>query len=108
MSDLHATIMNLPCEPDTSTDSERLAFKRGHKQARHAAAELAAAHEGEAGLAGDDAAVAAILFALGDRDEGMLFLRYWSQGDFDVIRRDWPEAPEEVFIGADPLHKTSK
>lgn len=35
----------------------------------------------------------------------MLFLRYWNEGDFDVIRREWPDAPEEVFIGADPLYK---
>lgn len=55
----------------------------------------------------NDAAVAAIQFALDD-DEGMQFLRLWNGGDFDVIRREWPEAPEEVFIGADPLHKPSK
>ncbi|KAA0946189.1 hypothetical protein FQ186_26095 [Pseudomonas sp. ANT_H14] len=54
-----------------------------------------------------DAAVAAIQFAL-DNGEGMSFLRLWNQGDFDVIRSEWPEAPEEVFIGADPLHKPSK
>ncbi|WP_116893407.1 hypothetical protein [Pseudomonas syringae] len=55
----------------------------------------------------NNAAVAAIQFALDD-DEGMQFLRLWNQGDFDVIHRQWPEAPEEVFIGADPLHKPSK
>lgn len=55
----------------------------------------------------NDAAVAAIQFALDD-DDGMQFLRLWNAGDFDVIRREWPEAPEEVFIGADPLHKLSK
>lgn len=54
-----------------------------------------------------DAAVAAIQFALDD-DGGIQFLRHWNDGDFDVIRRVWPEAPEEVFIGADPLHKPSK
>lgn len=54
-----------------------------------------------------DAAVAAIQFALDD-DEGIQFLRLWNQGDFDVLRSEWPEAPEEVFIGADPLHKSSK
>ncbi|WP_439125903.1 MAG: hypothetical protein ACNJA3_28765 (plasmid) [Pseudomonas rhizophila] len=54
-----------------------------------------------------DAAVAAIQFALKD-DEGMQFLRLWNQCDFDVIRREWPEAPETVFIGADPLYKPSK
>ncbi|MNW14225.1 hypothetical protein D3C71_2123940 [compost metagenome] len=55
----------------------------------------------------NDAAVAAIQFALDDAD-GMQFLRLWNEGDFDVIRREWPEAPEEIFIGADPLHKPSK
>ena len=54
----------------------------------------------------NDAAVAAIRFALDD--DGMQFLQLWNQGDFDVIRREWPEAPDEVFIGAYPLHKPSK
>lgn len=49
------------------------------------------------------AAVAAFQFAL-ETDEGLQFLRCWNQGDFDVIRREWPEVPESVFIGADPLH----
>jgi hypothetical protein len=49
------------------------------------------------------AAVAAIQFALEDED-GIDFLSYWNQGDFDIIRRNWPEAPETVYIGADPLH----
>lgn len=51
-----------------------------------------------------NAAVAAILFALED-DEGMAFLRYWNEGEFDRCRSGWPEAPEEVYIGADPLYK---
>lgn len=50
-----------------------------------------------------NSAVAAIQFALAT-DEGIEFLRCWNRGDFDVIRREWPEAPNEVFIGADPLH----
>ncbi|MOA41460.1 hypothetical protein D3C78_1634220 [compost metagenome] len=53
---------------------------------------------------GTDAAVAAIQFALDDED-GMQFLRLWNEGEFDVIRREWPDAPAEVFIGADPLYK---
>lgn len=40
LDDLHAAILNLPCEPDSSNHAERTAFKRGHKQARHAAAGL--------------------------------------------------------------------
>jgi len=52
------------------------------------------------------AAIAAIEFAL-KTDEGLEFLRCWHQGDFQAIRKEWPEAPEAVFIGADPLHKAS-
>jgi len=52
-----------------------------------------------------DAAVAAIAFTLDYQTEcPMDFLRCWNDGDFDAIREEWPEAPEEVFIGADPLH----
>ena len=51
----------------------------------------------------NDAAVEAIQFALAN-DEGLAFLRCWNEGDFQAIRDEWPEAPEEVFIGADPLH----
>lgn len=51
-----------------------------------------------------DAAVAAIQFTLNDED-GLQFLRLWNEGDFDAIRREWPDAPEDVFIGADPLYK---
>lgn len=51
----------------------------------------------------NDAAVAAIQFTL-EIDEGLAFLRCWTEGDFDAIREEWPEAPKEVFIGADPLH----
>lgn len=29
----------------------------------------------------------------------------WNEGNFEALRRDWPELPEEVYIGADPLHK---
>ena len=43
--DLHAKIMNLALAPGLSeintTESEQLAYKRGHRDARHAAADLA-------------------------------------------------------------------
>jgi hypothetical protein len=43
--DLHAAIMNLPCDLEKCTSKDWvMAFKVGHKVARHAAAELAAAH----------------------------------------------------------------
>lgn len=51
-----------------------------------------------------NAAVAAIEYALSD-DDPMAFLRNWLQGDFDVLRREWDNVPDEVFIGADPLLK---
>lgn len=60
------------------------------------------------GDAGDqDAAVAAIQFALEDED-GLDFLSYWNEGEFDAIRRNWKNVPETVFIGADPLHQATR
>ena len=51
-----------------------------------------------------DAAVAAIEFALDfNTDDPMSFLRCWFEGDFESIRKEWPEAPDQVFDGADPL-----
>lgn len=51
-----------------------------------------------------DASTAAIKFALDTHtDGGMEFLRCWFHSDFESIRKEWPEAPEAVFIGADPL-----
>ncbi len=49
-----------------------------------------------------DATVNAIEFAL-RTDGGIEFLRCWMVGDFAAIREEWPDAPESVFIGADPL-----
>ena len=56
------------------------------------------------------ASTAAILFALAVEEEhydGMTFLRMWNEGEFEAIRRAWPDCPDEVFIGADPLFKPS-
>ncbi len=50
-----------------------------------------------------NSAVAAIQFAL-ETDDGLAFLRCWNEGNFEAIRREWPEAPVSVFVGADPLH----
>lgn len=61
-----------------------------------------------------DASIAAISYALkcGTSDGGMEFLHAWNEGNFKAIRNEWPDAPEAVFIGADPLHpltpKTSR
>lgn len=51
-----------------------------------------------------DAAVAAIEYAL-RTDEGLEFLRCWLHGEFGSIRKEWPDAPEAVFVGADPLYR---
>ena len=50
------------------------------------------------------ASTAAIAFSLrmDDADDAMGFLRLWNEGEFDSIRRSWPEAPEEIY-GLDPL-----
>lgn len=52
-----------------------------------------------------DAAVAAIGYALTQGVDAVEFLCAWMHGEFDAIRKEWPEAPETVFIGADPLYK---
>ena len=33
------------------------------------------------------------------------FLGYWSLGEFDTLRRNWENIPDEVFIGADSQFK---
>lgn len=46
MDDLHEKIMNIPCDEsrmDMNSKTEILAYKMGHRDARHAAAELVAA-----------------------------------------------------------------
>ncbi|UCR75540.1 hypothetical protein PP742_gp56 [Alcaligenes phage vB_Af_QDWS595] len=56
-----------------------------------------------------NAAVEAIKFSLrNDIDEGDSFLRCWNEGDFKGCRKWWPEAPEDCYIGADPLHPETK
>jgi len=52
-----------------------------------------------------NASAEAIKFALEDED-GLDFLRYWNEGDFDTCRRLWPDAPLAVYLGADPLFAT--
>ncbi|MYM37236.1 hypothetical protein GTP38_23190 [Duganella sp. FT94W] len=52
-----------------------------------------------------NAAVAAIHFALELTDGTEIdFLRVWNEGNFDALRKEWPEAPEAIYIGADPSH----
>lgn len=58
--------------------------------------------------ANNNPAVEAIRYALNQRAEGIDFLRLWFEGEFQVIREEWPDCPDEVFEGADPLFKKSK
>lgn len=49
-------------------------------------------------------AVAAVKYALDHQcDSPIEFLHCWYHGDFDTIRKEWENVPDEVFIGADPL-----
>jgi len=50
--------------------------------------------------------VAAIQFAIENEfDEGMQFLRCWNEANFEACREEWPEAPDECYIGADQTFK---
>lgn len=57
----------------------------------------------------NDSAVAAIKYALEkceDPFDSMWFLRLWNEGDFESIREEYEDVPDEVFIDADPLLKS--
>ena len=110
---------NIPASPDWSAlqslakvvaDANEYCQQIGlGKWGESATATLIADHkrlsETRTSVEGCNAAVAAIQFALEDAEESALdFLRCWNEGEFDAIRKEWPEAPEAVFIGADPLH----
>ena len=51
----------------------------------------------------NSASIAAIQFAL-QADEGMVWLRNWNEGEFEICRREWPESPPECYIGADQFY----
>jgi hypothetical protein len=48
----------------------------------------------------EDCAISAIEFAL-ETEDGLQFLRCWMYGEFNAIRKEWPECPESVFMGAE-------
>ena len=57
----------------------------------------------------NSSAIAAILYAVQcNRDDGFEFIMKWNEGEFEWLRECWDNIPEEVFIGADPLHKDTK
>jgi len=66
MSDLHSQIMNLQCHPDEGAGvNYALAFRMGHKQARHNAAELV-----QAATEQSSARIAELEKKLADMDNG--------------------------------------
>lgn len=52
----------------------------------------------------NDAAIEAMKFAL-QAPDGMEFLRLWMEGNFASIRKEWPNAPDAIFAGAETLGK---
>ncbi len=57
------------------------------------------------------ATIAVIQFVLETEKKdssGMDYLRLWNEGEFDKCRKEWPEAPDECYIGADVLFKPRK
>lgn len=52
-------------------------------------------------------AVIRYILGKGYCEEPLEFLRCWNEGNFEVLREEWPDAPEEIYL-ADPLYKVSK
>lgn len=56
----------------------------------------------------EDASNTVINFILANPCESpMEFLRCWNEGNFDSLRKEWPEAPDEIYIGPDQFHPKS-
>ncbi|UDM18880.1 hypothetical protein [Vogesella sp. XCS3] len=67
-------------------------------------AEAAAAAAHDTAEKNDPAlAVLRFMMTLDDHD-AMDYLRAWNEGCFAECRKEWPEAPAECYIGADPLY----
>ncbi|MGE8067078.1 hypothetical protein [Pseudomonas sp. NPDC089569] len=98
MEDLSEQILSLECDPSRANavyNSQNEAYREGH-----AAALIQAA---DAVDTAPDPALAAINFALTLGCETANFLDRWIDADFETIREVWPNAPEELYAGADPL-----
>ncbi|MNY60948.1 hypothetical protein D3C86_1975680 [compost metagenome] len=52
-------------------------------------------------------AVISYMLGKGYCEEPLEFLRCWNEGDFEALREEWPDAPEEIYL-ADPLYKGEK
>ena len=49
-------------------------------------------------------AVIDYILGKGYMESPLEFLRCWNEGNFDALREEWPDAPEEIYF-ADPLYK---
>jgi hypothetical protein len=47
-------------------------------------------------------AVISYMLGKGYMESPLEFLRCWNEGNFDALREEWPDAPEEIYL-ADPL-----
>lgn len=52
-------------------------------------------------------AVISYILGKGYMESPLEFLRCWNEGNFDALREEWPDAPEEIYL-ADPLYKGNK
>ncbi|MGY3257002.1 hypothetical protein [Pseudomonas chlororaphis] len=93
--------------PSDKFAREHYAYRAGYTAWMRRAWKQSQAEAGDELPPDNDATVAALRFALENLHgyDAIDFLRYWNEGDFDVVREAWPEAPEEVFIGADSLYR---
>jgi hypothetical protein len=54
----------------------------------------------------NNASLAAIMFTETlDPQDTKTFLNWWIHGEFDLCLSHFPEAPKEIYIGADPLYE---
>jgi len=124
---LHNEIMNI--QERKGTYNDEYCYKLGHRDARHAAAELSLKAEArieeleaeidklkrdvkdiEREYLNSDACWNAVLdYVLnkGYMESPLEFLRCWNEGNFEALREEWPDAPEEIYF-ADPLYKGNK
>jgi hypothetical protein len=112
LADAYANDYAASCMGGSAGDENRKALRTALEAALNAAAVAESnaylrgynvGHEAALKPMRPDAAAAAIQFSLSTED-GRTFLELWQYGDFDIIRREWPDVPDAVFVGADPLH----
>ena len=54
-------------------------------------------------------ATAAIAYALDQNDNDSLhFLHLWNEGEFQLLRDNWDNIPDKVFIGVEPFFKPTE